>query len=142
MPNAKGPVCPEVDQCLEADSEADAGGWGGRSGAIKTRGSLACLPTIPIAPWWTSLALNSHVIARDYEPSGRVPVLEVFYGDPIADVAPSKAEWLEKKLSGWADFVDDARFHEVQGHHYTLLAPENIDLFARTFVARLAGRRL
>ncbi|CCC14582.1 hypothetical protein SMACR_09570 [Sordaria macrospora] len=88
---------------------------------------------------WTSLALNSHVIARDYEPSGRVPVLEVFYGDPIADVAPSKAEWLEEKLSRWADFVDDARFHEVQGHHYTLLAPENIDSFARSFVARLAG---
>ncbi|KAK1775302.1 hypothetical protein QBC45DRAFT_11141 [Copromyces sp. CBS 386.78] len=91
---------------------------------------------------WTSLALNSHVIARDYEPSGRVPVLEVFYGDPIADVAPSKAEWLVKKLSRWADFVDDARFHEVHGHHYTLLAPENIDSFAKTFVSRLAGRGL
>ncbi|KAK3949500.1 hypothetical protein QBC32DRAFT_316780 [Pseudoneurospora amorphoporcata] len=91
---------------------------------------------------WTSLALNSHVIARDYEPSGRVPVLEVFYGDPIADVAPSKAEWLEKKLSRWADFVDDARFHEVHGHHYTLLSPENIDSFARIFVSRLAGRGL
>lgn len=31
---------------------------------------------------WTSLALNSHAIARDYEPSGQVPVLEVFYGEP------------------------------------------------------------
>lgn len=91
---------------------------------------------------WTSLALNSHAIARDYEPSGQVPVLEVFYGEPIADVAPSKAEWLEKKLSRWADFVDDIRFHEVQGHHYTLLAPENVGSFARTFVSRLAGRGL
>ncbi|KAK3398801.1 hypothetical protein B0T20DRAFT_479547 [Sordaria brevicollis] len=91
---------------------------------------------------WTSLALNSHAIARDYEPSDRVPVLEVFYGEPIADVAPSKDEWLEKKLSRWADFVNDIRFHEVQGHHYTLLAPEHVDSFAKTFVSRLAGRGL
>lgn len=38
MPIAKGPACPEVDQCLEADSEAGAGEDG--RGAITTRGPV------------------------------------------------------------------------------------------------------
>ncbi|KAK4160888.1 hypothetical protein QBC43DRAFT_358955 [Cladorrhinum sp. PSN259] len=91
---------------------------------------------------WTSLALNSHVIARDYEPTGRTPLLEVFYGEPIAAVAKSKKEWLETKLSRWAEVVDDVQFHEVRGHHYTLLAPENVGSFAQTLMARLKARGL
>lgn len=47
---------------------------------------------------WTSLALNSHVIARDYGPAGNVPLLEVFYGQPIAAVAATVEEWKETKL--------------------------------------------
>lgn len=89
---------------------------------------------------WTSLALNSHVIARDYDPTGKVPLLEVFYGQPIAAVAASVEEWLEMKLSGWRAFVDDVQFHQVQGHHYTLIAPENVGSFSRALEARLEAR--
>ncbi|KAK4143700.1 uncharacterized protein C8A04DRAFT_28693 [Dichotomopilus funicola] len=92
---------------------------------------------------WTSLALNSHVIGRDYEPDGqpgRVPFLEVFYGDPITAVAKDKKEWREVKLSRWEGLIDDVQFHEVRGHHYTLLAPENVASFAKTLTARLKAR--
>ena len=91
---------------------------------------------------WTSLALNSHVIGREYEPTGQVPLLEVFYGEPIPAVAKSKKEWLDVKLSRWAELVDDARFHEVRGHHYTLLAPENVVSFSQTLMSRLEARGL
>lgn len=89
---------------------------------------------------WTSLALNSHVIARDYEPAGKVPLLEVFYGQPITAVAATIEEWKETKLSRWGDFVDDVQFHQVAGHHYTLIAPENVGSFVRTLTARLDAR--
>jgi hypothetical protein len=46
----------------------------------------------------------------------------VLYGQPIEAVASTKTDWLEQKLSRWTDFVDDVQFHEVPGHHYTLLA--------------------
>lgn len=91
---------------------------------------------------WTSLALNSHTIARSYEPTGRVPVLEVFYGQPIQTVAHSKTEWLEKKLSLWADFVDNVRFHEVAGDHYTLISPGNVGSFSRVLKKRLQAHGL
>lgn len=86
---------------------------------------------------WTSLAMNSHVIAKDYEPAGRVPSLEVLYGQPIAAVAPDKKTWLETKLSKWKDFVDDVKYHEVKGHHYTLLSPEFVGSFYKTLSSRL-----
>ncbi|QKX55382.1 uncharacterized protein TRUGW13939_02474 [Talaromyces rugulosus] len=89
---------------------------------------------------WTSLALNSHTIARHYEPQGNVPLLEVFYGQPIEAVARTKAEWLEHKLSRWNQYVTDVQFHEVAGHHYTLLAPENVQGFYRTLQTRLEAR--
>ncbi|KAJ5902061.1 hypothetical protein N7495_002589 [Penicillium taxi] len=89
---------------------------------------------------WTSLALNSHTIAREYEPQGRVSTLEVLYGQPIAAVARTKQEWLDKKLSRWTDFVDDVQFHEVGGHHFTLLSPEHVGSFYRTLRDRMEAR--
>lgn len=91
---------------------------------------------------WTGLALNSHNIARDYEPTGRVPLLEVFYGRPLDAVSMSKAEWREKELSRWDEFVDDVKFHEVSGDHYTLLSIENVGSFARVLKKRLQARGL
>ncbi|CAL5868905.1 uncharacterized protein PFLUO_LOCUS3132 [Penicillium psychrofluorescens] len=89
---------------------------------------------------WTSLALNSHTIAREYEPQGCVPTLEVLYGQPIEAVASTKRDWLEQKLSRWTHFVDDVQFHEVPGHHYTLLAPEHVGAFYRILRARMEAR--
>ncbi|ROW11307.1 hypothetical protein VMCG_01024 [Cytospora schulzeri] len=89
---------------------------------------------------WTSLALNSHVIARDYEPAGKVPLLEVFYGQPITAVAATVEEWKETKLSRWGEFVDDVQFHQVEGHHYTMIAPEHVGSFVRALTARLSAR--
>lgn len=91
---------------------------------------------------WTSLAQNSHIIARDYEPAGRVPALEVFYAEPIAAVAGSIEEWRNQRLSCWTGFVDDVKFHRVDGHHYTLMAPEHVGSFARVLSSRLDARGL
>lgn len=89
---------------------------------------------------WTSLALNSHTIAKDYEPQGHVEHMEIFYGEPIAAVAPTKQAWRDGKLSKWRNFADEVQLHEVAGHHYTLLSPENVRSFYNTFQSRLDAR--
>ncbi|KAI1122924.1 hypothetical protein F5Y10DRAFT_286639 [Nemania abortiva] len=89
---------------------------------------------------WTSLAFNSHLIARDYEPEGKVPVLDVFYGEPIDAVASTVDEWFASKLRHWQDFADDVQYHRVGGHHYTLIDPAHSASFAKTLSSRLEAR--
>lgn len=36
--------------------------------------------------------------------------------------------------------MDDVRFHQVEGHYYTMIAPEHVGSFSRTLVARLEAR--
>jgi len=86
---------------------------------------------------WTSLVLNSHTIAVDNEPKVHVPLLEVFNAQPIKEVAETKREWIQQKLSRWRDFVGDAQFHEVHGHHYDLIGLDNVETFWNKFSARL-----
>ncbi|KAI0544191.1 hypothetical protein F4679DRAFT_591735 [Xylaria curta] len=89
---------------------------------------------------WTSLAFNSHLIAREYEPEGKVPAIDVFYGEPINAVASTVEEWFESKLKYWRDFADDVQFRRVDGHHYTLIDPAHAASFAKTLSSRLEAR--
>lgn len=91
---------------------------------------------------WASLAYNMHVIARDYEPSGEIPHMEIFYAEPISAVAKDKVEWMKCHLSRWNEFVDKPVFNEVDGSHYTLIGPENVASFWKKFKARLEAAGL
>ncbi|KAI1502089.1 hypothetical protein F5X99DRAFT_427742 [Biscogniauxia marginata] len=88
---------------------------------------------------WTGLALNSHAIARDYEPTGHIPLLEVFYGDPMEEAASSRDEWLAELLR-WNEFVDDVKVHPVEGHHFDLIAPAHVISFSKALSSRLQAR--
>lgn len=63
---------------------------------------------------WADLAYGLQSMAREYEPSGSVAVMDVFFCEPLKIVATTKDDWVKNSLSKWRDFCrSDVRFHEV-----------------------------
>jgi thioesterase domain-containing protein len=96
--------------------------------------SLAC---------WVNVAFGLQRMAIDYEPSGQVNNMDIFYCIPLRAVADSREIWREQYLSRWADFVHEApRFHAVDGAHYTMIGADHVASFASTMMRALRGRGL
>jgi acyl-CoA synthetase (AMP-forming)/AMP-acid ligase II/thioesterase domain-containing protein len=91
---------------------------------------------------WTDISYGLHVIAHDYDPSSTVSKMDVFYAIPLAAVAKDKQDWLDNHLSKWDQFVEEVRFHEVEGAHYTMLGPDNILSFQKKLRGALAKREV
>jgi acyl-CoA synthetase (AMP-forming)/AMP-acid ligase II/thioesterase domain-containing protein len=82
---------------------------------------------------WADLAYRMQAIAQDYDPSGKVGVMDIFYAIPLSAVAKTKGEWKEKHLSKWSEFVQTPpQFHEVEGAHYTMISPLHVFTFQKT----------
>lgn len=76
---------------------------------------------------WAGLAYSLQSMAREYEPQGTVNSIDVFYCTPLAMVAASRGDWLEEHMSKCEGFArTKARFHEVEGAHYTMIGPEHV----------------
>lgn len=72
---------------------------------------------------WADLAYIMQAIAQDYDPSGSVATMDVFYAIPLSAVAKNKGDWLENHLSKWQGFVrSDVKFTEIDGAHYTMVS--------------------
>lgn len=92
---------------------------------------------------WADLAFALQGIARDYEPSGVVAAIDVFFATPLKAVAQSRREWVEGPLSKWRNFVrEEPRFHEVDGAHYTMIGPEHVQRFAKKLKMVLQTREI
>ena len=92
---------------------------------------------------WASLSHMMHVIAHDYDPSGSVACMDVFYAIPLQAVSKDKQNWLDNHLSKWNDFArGDVRFTEVDGAHYTMMGPEYVIPFQKKLRHALAERGL
>ena len=90
---------------------------------------------------WISLAHSMQNAAREYDPSGRVGNIDVFYCTPLASVAHDRKEWLSKHLDQWRDYSrNEPRFHEVQGAHNTMLDSQNVVSFQEKLKSVLAER--
>lgn len=90
---------------------------------------------------WADVAFGLQSMAVDYEPGGRVGVLDVFHAMPLRVAAASREEWLGEHLSKWRDFCDtEPRFHEVGGAHYTMIGPEHVAGFSARLKAALRDR--
>ena len=99
--------------------------------------------TRPKMERWISLAHAMQNAARDYDPSGSVANIDVFYCTPLASVSSDRRHWLEEYLSKWTDFSrGEPRFHEVDGAHYTMLDPQNVHAFQKKLKAVLLERGL
>ena len=92
---------------------------------------------------WASLAHGLQHMAVEYEPSGSVSSIDVFYAEPLKAVAQSKEEWVGKSLSRWTDFcATQPRFHEVGGAHYTMLNSDHVVDFSKILKEAMQGRGL
>jgi len=93
---------------------------------------------------WTNVAFSLQKIGWEYEPSGNVAQMDIFYCQPLRDVAKTREEYRNTKLNRWEDFVrnGDVRFHEVDGEHYTMIGPEHVGRFQLRLKRVLAERGL
>ncbi|RJE26809.1 Thioesterase domain protein [Aspergillus sclerotialis] len=90
---------------------------------------------------WGDVAYELHRIAGDYDPSGCVAGMDVFFSIPLAIAAASKSEWRNVHLSQWDEFTrSDVRFHDVPGEHYSMIGPEHVFAFQKILRRALAER--
>lgn len=92
---------------------------------------------------WTNVAWSLQKIGWEYDPSGHVSHMDIFYCQPLKVVAHTREEYRKTKLNHWADFVrHDVKFHEVDGEHYTMIGPVHVSKFQQTLKKALAARGL
>jgi thioesterase domain-containing protein len=80
---------------------------------------------------WADVAFALQSRAVDYDPSGKVTAMDVFYCRPLTILGITKQQWLDQHLRAWEEFVGDVQYHEVDGAHYTMLLPEHVGSFQR-----------
>lgn len=90
---------------------------------------------------WVDVAYGLQSMAVDYEPEGKVGVIDVFHAMPLTIAAASREEWVRDHLSRWNDFcTTEPRLHEVGGAHYTMIGPDHVLGFATKLKAALEAR--
>ncbi|KAI4147623.1 MAG: hypothetical protein LQ341_001750 [Variospora aurantia] len=122
---------PQSDQVIKLLAESDQERC---SDLALTRESLGT---------WIGVAWSLQNIGWEYEPSGSVECMDVFYCQPLKVVARTRQEYRETKLNRWTDFVRcEVRFHEVDGEHYTMIGSEHVFTFQQTLRKALVMRGL
>ena len=92
---------------------------------------------------WTNVAWSLQKIGWEYDPSGSVAQMDVFYSQPLKVDARTREEYRDTEPNRWAEFVrGDVRFHEVDGEHYTMIGVEHVHGFQKTLKKALAARGL
>jgi acyl-CoA synthetase (AMP-forming)/AMP-acid ligase II/thioesterase domain-containing protein len=90
---------------------------------------------------WADVAYGLQSMAADYDPEGKVQVIDIFHAMPLKIAAASKEEWVGNQLSKWGNFCRTRpRFHEVGGAHYTMIGPDHVLQFSVTLKAALKAR--
>lgn len=108
--------------------------------AYKPRWEELKLETAALARW-VDVSFGLQRMASEYDPSGQVNNMDIFYCTPLKAVAESREVWLREYLIRWTDFVNKPpKFHAVQGEHYTMINAEHVMSFAKTLVEALKAR--
>lgn len=99
--------------------------------------------TVSKVDTWQRINKNMQEITGKYLPVGKVSKYDVFWVPPLPQYECSEEEWRHDWLSKWKNHVTGAsqsdvdnedsegtlRYHRVEGTHFTVLRPENIDIF-------------
>ncbi|KAG2124829.1 atromentin synthetase [Suillus clintonianus] len=89
---------------------------------------------------WVDLAGSLIDCGLDYNPSGSVSALDVFYAIPFAG---TKTDWLNNQLKPWSGFSrGEASYTDVPGEHHTLMDIDHVPQFQKIFRSRLEARGL
>jgi acyl-CoA synthetase (AMP-forming)/AMP-acid ligase II/thioesterase domain-containing protein len=92
---------------------------------------------------WTDVSWSLQKIGWEYDPSGDVSHMDIFYCQPLKDVASNRVEYRKNHLNHWVGFIrNDLKFWEVDGQHYTMIGPEHVPKFQQTLKKALAARGL
>ncbi|PMD43075.1 putative non-ribosomal peptide synthase-like protein [Hyaloscypha variabilis F] len=97
---------------------------------------------------WANLALSLKKCVWDWEPSGVVSKMDVFYTGPLVGRVPAKTteEWFDGFISKWEPFVREGEgnvtWTEVGGTHRTMIQPPHLGGFMRVFRKVLEARGL
>ncbi|KAL4936916.1 Alpha/Beta hydrolase protein [Aspergillus oleicola] len=92
---------------------------------------------------WTNVAWSLQKIGWEYEPSGVVKHMDVFYCQPLKIVSKTREEYRNTKLNQWLHFTRaGVEYHEVDGEHYTMIGPENVARFQRILINAMTARGL
>ncbi|KAG1728369.1 atromentin synthetase [Suillus paluster] len=87
---------------------------------------------------WVDIAGSLIECGKDYNPSGSVSALDVFYAIPLKG---SKSDWLNNQLKPWDGFSRGAAsYTDVPGQHYTLMDFDHVPQFQKIFRNRLESR--
>ncbi|KAL3426979.1 nonribosomal peptide synthetase [Phlyctema vagabunda] len=90
---------------------------------------------------WANLAFQLKIISRDYDPSGMITKMDVFYVPPLPIVeAKTTQQWLDDFIGKWQSFTHDVKFHFVEGGHRTLISPPHVSSFQRVLKDALRER--
>ncbi|KAJ8062108.1 hypothetical protein OCU04_008669 [Sclerotinia nivalis] len=90
---------------------------------------------------WTDVAYGLQSMAADYDPDGKVDVIDIFHAIPLKIAAASREEWVGNQLSKWGNYCrTEPRFHKVGGAHYTMIGPDYVSGFSVTLKAALKAR--
>ncbi|KAG5954132.1 putative NRPS-like protein biosynthetic cluster [Claviceps cyperi] len=89
---------------------------------------------------WAEVSSQLQGLAHDYDPSGHVSNMDVFYAVPLIAVGRDKEQWLRDHLLAWREYVGDVKFHDVPGSHYTMMNPENVFALQKSLRAAMKQR--
>jgi acyl-CoA synthetase (AMP-forming)/AMP-acid ligase II/thioesterase domain-containing protein/aryl carrier-like protein len=91
---------------------------------------------------WAYVTLSLQNIARQYEPSGSVGHMDVFFCDPLEMVGATKEEWL-KRLGQWQDFSrEEINFYGLEGKHHDVFGPKHVQCLHKSLIEAMAARGL
>ncbi|KAG2346155.1 atromentin synthetase [Suillus weaverae] len=89
---------------------------------------------------WVDIAGSLIECGKDYNPSGSVSAVDVFYAIPLRG---SKSDWLNNQLNAWSNFSrSEPSYTDVPGQHYTLMDFDHVPQFQKIFRGRLEARGL
>lgn len=143
----------DVETALEWEKEMDSIPDGRFTEEIFARfpdGTLENLDlSIPKMEAWQRINHNMQAITRSYVPTGSVSKYDVFWVPPLPQYNCTDQEWRHDWLAKWKNHVTGAeqkdvdiedsegtlRYHRVEGTHFTILRPENVEVFQKALNA-------
>jgi thioesterase domain-containing protein len=110
--------------------------------------------SVPKVEAWQRINDNMQMITRSYVPSGSVSKYDLFWVPPLPQYECTDQQWRHDWLSKWKNHVKGAsqsdvdtedsqgplRYHRVEGTHFTILRPENVEVFQKALNIALESR--
>jgi thioesterase domain-containing protein len=110
--------------------------------------------SVPKVEAWQRINDNMQRFTRAYTPTGTISKYDLFWVPPLPQFNCTDKSWRYDELSKWKDYVTGAtqsdvdmeesqgtlRYHAVEGTHFTILRPENVEVFQKALNAALTAR--